>query len=752
MGLPVERMALAVAGFATVLLGHAAPARADYVTDSFGAQRCSRPGTMQVQSVQGLGAVLRFDLSAIPKGATVYRAVLEVSCRRRYYTEPVHFVPFVPGTDGKPKPGAKPLPLRPPFYRDIDATAWVRRCVAAPRANPGLQVASAPGWRRERTRLLVSYEGKARKTPAVRGIDAVYHGGQVFVRWREIEDVVAAEQVRFEAFEAKVLAAWARRHVVYRIYRHTEPITAKNIGAAALVRDVPEILPAYNLDAVPTTEFPGRLSRPSKLGIGGNRRLDVLVKRFVLPTQRQLTSGENLAVLTCRKDGSFYYAVTAVVDGYEAVASLGAPNSLARPIAEKVAPVAPLRQSRQLIERRGRRPQVYETYVCFYEPPYWPTPRRVEMCSTYDPKLIEGGGKAPLEICTGTYGGQSPYNLGRRHVPGAFYVSPPVLGAMGQGIHECIGTLRTYADGVVRNYPHRQVLALVEWACRKWPIDRQRVCINGQFAIWALRHPKVFAMVIADPFANYAAGIEMQKHGWQWGAYPQGSPNEDGGVDQWEYLNVARHVRQNPTRPLPFYVGKASSASHVGDMGFLPAPELYRALLDTRRAFAAHWGASQGFGGPPRAVCAMPIRRDRARPAFSHCSLDDMIGEGDQWGGAAGGTIGSGDPWGRFNAYLRWGFDDLVDESDRFEVTVWLAEPDARGRGGAPKDTCTVDLTPRNCRKFRARPGERFRWTRTTVADGKVVASGTVVADQWGLVTVEKIRVTKDRNRIRIWR
>jgi hypothetical protein len=409
-------------------------------------------------------------------------------------------------------------------------------------------------------------------------------------------------------------------------------------------------------------------------------------------------------------------------------------------VAEKVEAVGPLLQSKTTRKRR-RSEEVYESYVCFYEPPYWPVPLRVEMCSAYDPKRLTDK-RVPLEMCLGTYGGQSPYNLGRRHVGAAYYVAPPVMMAMGQGVHECIGTLKSYDQGIVRNYTHRQVIDLTRWARKKWPnIDPGRVCINGQFALWALRHADVFAVVTADPYGNFAAGKEMVKHGWAWGPFPAGCRNEDGMVDQWAYLNVARWIRRNPAVELPFYCGKPSSASHVGDMGFLPAPELYKALLETRRAFAAHYGPSQGFGGPPPAA-GFPIRRDQAVPAFTHCSLDDMVGEGDQWGGAAGGTIGSGDPWGRFNADLRWDFKTIVDEPKRFECTVWL---DAKAR----QDSCTVDLTPRRCRKFKAAAGEKFTWT-SAGESGAAARKGTTAADEWGLVTVRKLTVAKDKRRVTI--
>lgn len=105
-----------------------------------------------------------------------------------------------------------------------------------------------------------------------------------------------------------------------------------------------------------------------------------------------------------------------------------------------------------------------------------------------------------------------------------------------------------------------------------------------------------------------------------------------------------------------------------------------------------------------------------------------------------------GDPEGGLNLYLRWETSDLVDEPGRWEVTAFLTG----GQGGAPKEECMVDLTPRRCQKFKAAPGGQFRWTNTSLADGKVVQSGSATSDKWGMVTLDKLTVTKGKNRVSI--
>jgi hypothetical protein len=66
------------------------------------------------------------------------------------------------------------------------------------------------------------------------------------------------------------------------------------------------------------------------------------------------------------------------------------------------------------------------------------------------------------------------------------------------------------------------------------------------------------------------------------------------------------------------------------------------------------------------------------------------------------------------------------------------------------RDKCTVDITPRRCQAFKPKPGTTFKWTNTGLKDNKEVQKGEVKADEWGLVTLKKVIVTRDKNRIRI--
>jgi hypothetical protein len=135
-------------------------------------------------------------------------------------------------------------------------------------------------------------------------------------------------------------------------------------------------------------------------------------------------------------------------------------------------------------------------------------------------------------------------------------------------------------------------------------------------------------------------------------------------------------------------------------------------------------------------VLPIDIRLDQSLPAFGRCSLDDDPGAGDPK---------DGDPKGQINLYLDWETEDVVDEPGRWEMTVGLIDK-------APAAECTVDLTPRRCQRFKPGPGRALRWTNVSRADGREVQSGEVKPDALGLVTLERVVVSKGRNRIRIGR
>ncbi|KKL07502.1 hypothetical protein LCGC14_2585390, partial [marine sediment metagenome] len=324
--------------------------------------------------------------------------------------------------------------------------------------------------------------------------------------------------------------------------------------------------------------------------------------------------------------------------------------------------------------------------------------------------------------------------------------------------HENKGTWKPWTEGVNRNFTSTRLLAFVEWVGGKWAVDRTRLCVSGESmggsgsTFTPIRYPKLFA------YAYSAVGIHNPAAIKGSGFYESYAGNvgemkadlkHAGGMGVWDYLNDPLLVRRDPAGDLPF-IGFGNGKNDHG-IGWPHAVDLAKALQEARQPHAVIWRLRGHGSGSfyPR----IRFRTDQSLPAFTGCSLDGDMGTATKlkeaipfklpWGQIAK-DIYDGDHEGQINNYLRWKTDDVVDEPSRWEMTVYLTG----GKGGAPKEACTVNITPRRLQKLKVAPGQTFGWTNTSVKDSKQVQAGTAKADRLGLVTLEKVTVTTGHNRI----
>ena len=226
-------------------------ARAELVTERWGkGGRCRHKDAASFRVVvDGGGVVAKFDLSALPKQATIHRArlLMRIPHGPGPVAEPILVQPL---TGPRPESGRPPvekasLALVGPRFMSFDATDVVRRWVSGKLANNGLWIRNARGRDRLRTYLEVSYAGKLKDPPPpVTGLKAFHRAGQVFITFDEVNCPFAGkEEVPWDdlkahkkAFDAGKLAA-----VSYRVYRHVKPITSANLHEAQLLDEVPQL-------------------------------------------------------------------------------------------------------------------------------------------------------------------------------------------------------------------------------------------------------------------------------------------------------------------------------------------------------------------------------------------------------------------------------------------------------------------------------------------------------------------------------
>jgi hypothetical protein len=698
-------------------------------TWSFGvSQRATFPGAATVS-----GERIVVNLSALPKGAKVFRAVLRCQREGRYRD-----AVFVVAED-RPE---EVLPLLPPRFSSLDATAPVSRAIESDAGQVAFVVKAFSGWKRESTRLDVSFRGgNARNDiPAATALRARHRRGQTLLTWKEPDPPTTEENLTVRRSRELRGKMDEPRETRYRIYRSPDPIASDSIANAELVDEVPP-LTCWN------DEFYGVSPKP-----------DAVALRYVVEEGKgPVPPATGIYAHNPGKPGRAYYAVATAINGEEDLTALSGGNTLTNPVSETVGAGDPVLQ-------RVEKP---ESFLYFENPTLyyfvrWEAPPQSNLPSQpFDylvgipPNLAQ---PAPLGVHLHCWGGS--LNGGymwwyKAREGGILVASNQIPYDWWVAYHEALGTWKAWDRGVTRDYTVKRLLSFVDWVGTRWQVDDSRLFVTGASmggsgaGMIGVRYPERFAFSLSSVGVHNAANSPQFT-----GSYEgvcgsvKSRPLHESGMATFDYLNNAYLLRRNPERDIPFI--SFTNGKNDSGIGWPQAADFARALQETRQPHLFTWG--QGghgqrvyvptpSGGGDNATPIVDVRLGQSLPAFTRCSLDDNIGNGDP---------ADGDPEGQLNLYLRWETSSVVEEADRYEITVYLIE-------SAPKSECTVDLTPRRCRRFKPVPGTRLKWSnspKSRSAPGKdsetEIQPGEVRADKWGLATLEHVRVSKAGSRIEI--
>jgi hypothetical protein len=704
------------------------------------------------KSISFSGSKIVVDLAALPNEAKPFRAVLR--CQRER----------IPGR-GRESEAAlvvavgdeKPLPLLPPRFSSFDATAPVVQAVAGGARRVEFAVKSLPGWRRDTTRLDVWFTGgkPAHPIPPATGLAARHRSGQTILTWNEADPATTAPEMTVqERRELNKHLAAGSKQTAYRIYRHTEPLTDRTLQKAQLVDEVGP-LTCWNAESH---------------GIYPDAKDKVF--RYVVDAQpggtepaaaAPVAPGTGIYAHNPAQAGRAYYVVSTAVNGEEDLDALVqvATGRHTATVEETVGPGEPILQ-------RIEQPKefLYMQGVTLYFYTRWESPPRCNLPSRpYDynvilgPKLVQ---PAPLNLILHCWGS----NL--RGKGGAFSWFGWKDKALGIGVasnqipydwwttyHENLGTWKCWNEGVTRDFTAKRLFAFVEWVGTKWQVDQTRVCVSGESmggsgsTFLPIRYANRFAYAfssvgIHNPAAIRPSGFyeSYANHNGEFDARLK----HESGLPAWDYLNDPLLVRKNPAARLPF-IG-FGNGKNDGGIGWPHVVDLAKALQEARQPHAVVWRMA-GHGSGTFYPRDIDFRLDQSLPAFTNCSLDAHIGTAIKLPTPKQFTtrekevvkdIWDGDSEGQINMFLRWATADIVDEPGKWECTIML-EP------GAPKDECTVDVTPRRLQKLRVPPGQKFTWTARPAKNGQA-QDGTAVADKDGLVTLKTVAVGKGGTRL----
>ena len=576
----------------------------------------------------------------------------------------------------------------------------------------------------------------------VTNLHAFHHQGQTFLTWKELGTESFPSTPSVPELRKLQDRLTQKQGVRYRVYRSSQPIRSLD-GIKPLAEVLS--LSGWNLD------FYGLKSKKK------NQAFRYVIKDGAGP----LPVGVGLYVYNPPTPGEAFYAVTVEKNGQEN-RTLNADNTLAQSVQEKVGIGMPVLQ-------RVEKPDKFlfvdgaitlHYYVRWESPP---TASVVGMPFDYlvaIPPVVAD--PAPVGLHLHSWGGSLTKGVGwwLNAEKGALFVSTNQNPYdWWTGYHEdyfndlSMRDVEEWKHGVIRPYTQRRLLAFLDWVATRWKVDRNRMFVDGQSmggsgsAMLAIRHPEHFAWAKSKVGVHIPSMTPQFTNSYEkvFGRQEWGLSFEDGTL-VWDYFNDVWYLRQYPQKEVPLLI--VSNGKNDKNIGWPQAVEFVKALQETKRPHLFNWGQKghnqsplmpmfwQGRLEKQGRLMPMDLRNNQSVPAFTHSSLDDNPGYGDP---------NDGEPTGQINAHLYWWTDNVVDEPNRWEMTVGVGPE-------APKSVAVVDVTPRRCQQFRLKPGEAFVWSNSRLSDGEMIQSGKVMADQWGLVTLEGVTITDGMNRLAIWK
>jgi len=718
----------------------AGPAAGGMVVERWGEHRFVQHENTLTEKVAGREKVLTIDLSALPKGAKI--------CRARFVSLTGSGYEVSADVKGK----SVPLELVGPYFLWFDAADAVRAAAAADKPL-ALTLHRESGFDRRRCYLEIAYEGdpgrlEDKPEPASE-LKVIARDGQVLLTWKEIWDI-AEGNAEITWGEMKPLVTRMsplgmepkepEREIRYRIYTHDRPITAANLGEAAFVHEL-RSGSGYIDEHIPH----------GKVGEQGPRYLKAKagVRRVVLPAGMTggegepafapLAPGYGFHAHTVRRAGKAWYAVTTVVNGVENTADVGKANT-AGPFEQKVQVPEPMFFGVYTKDLRRPEGAVHrqEWYQWFLREQMTPYPRRYLLTLSYCRKsLVE---PASLTVTRGHAWINTPES------PRASASKGVVLAPTGDnpnafwmGLPNNRYSLKPRSRTQWRPWPQMRNEWLIGWVKGKFSIDDNHIV--GSIGCWGMmeiERPDIYAYIHGWGLPEVTKGFQAWGRSGVWGG-PGAYADAPKKWNPYWRQDYGRWAREDPSRETPFFIQHTGWGAHFTEMGWPSLPRFWRAMMDARRPFNYHWSVAH----------RPSIRKNMSVPAFGNCTLDGMPGNGSPWHGE---TFGA-----EINAWLTWDSETIIDEPGRWEMTVILDDK-------ARLPECRVDLTPRKCQKFKAKEGQKFAWTCTTVppAKGKAkdaeapaarkLGSGTVQADEWGLVTIRQMPMVKGAQRVVIVR
>ena len=557
----------------------------------------------------------------------------------------------------------------------------------------------------------------ANQPQQITNMNAFFRDGQVFVTWDNLTTT----------------------NLVYMLYRSTNPIkfgsqlsAAQNLGS---VRD--------------NSALNQRLS--SILGTTKYLKID--------SSSAPLGSNKGLFVATSIIADSFYYAVTASLFGVEDTAIIPGSNSLTSPLIESVMMPKPVWQENRLISSRTY--EIYVQYVTKVTSSIYPLMTNVGSIPFHF-ALIKSGTVSPHPITFwmhGDGGNFLPQNSYRvMGDPNEWVVTiddwlPDASDAttLYYGYHEKYdiysATNQIPISGNLYNYTFERVNHTINWALRNLPVDTTRTYMFG----WSAGAFGALFSSLVIPSRIAAIAVVAPQSDISTTFYPsdykrlgttQSNLMTNDGLRRNDRLNANFLARINRLNSFPIlftFCGKNDEA-----VGWLEKIPFYDTLSFHRHGGFHFWSMTDHlevfYNSPwqptfPNFKFFTRYRTNLSYPAFSNCSINNNPGNG---------TPSNGDPIGSNNGHLDWN-DNIVDITDRWEITLKLKNLLTTFGSDISPDSATTDVTLRRLQNFLVPTGSLVTWENRR--NDILVQHGSFAYDG-DLITLPAVKVYKDSSRL----
>lgn len=558
----------------------------------------------------------------------------------------------------------------------------------------------------------------------VTGLTGFYRSGQVFLTWKNASDL----------------------NNYYKVYRSVSPI----IDGSQL--SMCEYLGWTNQYSAKDHDMSAHYGEDQYLRIDS--------------AGTPLLSTKGLFVGTTLANGSYYYAVTVILNGVEDKSVIVGVTALQSALSELVSKHQPVFQ--QIIIVDDASVEEWCNFISFKRSvSEAPINAAGFMASDFllyrnnntgnQPLLVQfhGGGSDLFANTISVTSNEMTLNVEQRFPSGEF-----------GGYWGANSNFDIYQDltdipssGINHNFFQQLYQNIIEWAIQNLDIDSNRIYLKGSSAgacgafSFANTYPeKIAAVSLSVPsfnvgFQNDSAGNNSLNTGHKarvkidelLGLVSTNLPSGIG-IKTFEILNGAWVIHSLAERDYPFiYAINGKNDITVG----WTEKKIYYDSVNANHTGGYYFWDSRDHNGTGSFWSGdnfnlFRFRRNVSYPAFANCSLNENYGNGSK---------NSGDSRGSVNGMLDW-TDNIVDTDSLWRMTFFIR--DLAGKNNLPvvyPDSAITDITLRRIQRFHVPAGAVINWQ--VIHKNQIVQSGSSLFNG-GVITLYGIKTYKDSAKLQL--